>query len=221
MFIGSAEVFRIRQIIHDLNNVVVSGRDSVLRFSVRAHVTSFPKWQENGGRFRLPEDKDFYSDVLLAAAMPEDDFPAFTTATAILLIDLLQSGEGTDKLFWNWDAFEGHYRMADPHVRAAIMNAFRVGLEIGSVGAEAPPSALDCLSFQRESVMRDLSRDGGAEWLYKAIETGVSPKEAGALWEANAIGASPLLLKGFRYLYERPQSMAPEQPETALLIPWS
>lgn len=220
MFIGSADVFRMRQVISDLNNVVLSGRDAVLRFSVRAHIDAFPKLLANGGRFRLPDDKDFYSDVLLAAAMPEDDFPAFTTATAILLIDLLKSGEGTDKLFWNWDAFERHYRMADPHIRAAIMNAFRAGFESGSVNPDSAPGREDCLSLWRDAVLDRLS-GSGMDWLFKAVDEEISAKDAATLWEDHAAGAGPIALTGFRYLYERPQSMTPERPDTAPLIPWS
>ena len=220
MFMGSADVFRMRQVISDLNNVVLSGRDAILRFSVRAHIDAFPKVQANGGRFRLPEDKDFYSDVLLAAAMPEDDFPAFTTATAILLIDLLKSGEGTDRLYWNWEAFERHYRMADPHIRAAIMNAFRAGSDAGSVNPDSAPSTQDCLTYSRSAVLDALMEDALDE-LVKAIETDVSAVSAGALWTRHAEDASPIQMIGFRYLYERPQSMAPEQEETVSLIPWS
>lgn len=220
MVMGSADVFRKRQVISDLNNVVQLGRDAILRFSVRAHVDAFPKVQANGGRFTLPEDKDFYSDVLLAAAMPEDDFPAFTTATAILLIDLLKSGEGTDKLYWNWEAFERHYRMADPHIRAAIMNAFRVGFDAGTVDPDSAPGSQDCLTFSRNAVLEALKADAVGD-LVNAIESDISAENAGTLWKNLAASASPIQLIGFRYLYERQKSMTPQPAETAPLIPWS
>ncbi|MEP3680968.1 MAG: hypothetical protein ABJN21_18925 [Paracoccaceae bacterium] len=174
----------------------------------------------NGGRFSLPEDRDFYADVLLAAAMPEDDFPAFTTATAILLLDLLQNGEGTDNLFWNWDSFESHYRLIDPQKKAAIMNGFRFGFEMGSAKPETPPSAVDCLTVSEDNVSTLLT-SAGMEDLVEAVSSNISANHAGLLWAQGNLDVDPRALVGFRFLYERPTSMTPLHPETAPLIPWS
>lgn len=217
MFSGSEGVFRMRQVLSDLSNSVVYGRASVLRFSVRSHLDAYPRLMANGGRFNLPEDRDFYSDVLLAAAMPEDDFPAFTTATSILLMDLLQNGEGTDNLFWNWDSFEGHYRMADAKVRAAIMNAFRLGFEMGNVRTESTPTQADCLTNSKEQVIQSLT-DDGFHSVANAVSSGATDQDAGALWMAQQ---DLRAAAGFRYLYERPVSLVPTNQETAPLIPWS
>lgn len=220
MFTSSADGFRMRQVLSDLSNSVMSGRDSILRFSVRSHIDAFPRLLANGGRFNLPDDRDFYSDVLLAAAMPEDDFPAFTTATSILLMDLLQSGAGTDNLFWNWDSFEGHYRMADATVRAAIMNGFRLGFEMGTVKPDTPPSASDCLTSSLGSVQRVLI-DRDHKELAEAVTGNVTAKRAGALWTQHTDSPDLSMLPGFRYLYERPASLTPPNQETAPLLPWS
>ncbi len=220
MFTSSADGFRMRQVLSDLNNSVMSGRDSILRFSVRSHIDAFPRLMANRGRFNLPNDRDFYSDVLLAAAMPEDDFPAFTTATSILLMDLLQSGAGTDNLYWNWDSFEGHYRMADPAVRAAIMNGFRLGFELGTVNPDTPPSASDCLTSSLGSVQKALIERGHTD-LADAVTSNVTAKHAGALWALQTKTLDPTKLPGFRYLYERPASLSPPNQETAPLLPWS
>lgn len=220
MVMSSAGVFRMRQVIADLINSVLSGRDSILRFSVRAHVDAFPRFMANNGRFRLPDDRDFYSDVLLAAAMPDDDFPAFTTATSILLIDLLQRGGGSDDLYWNWDSFQRLYRLADPAIRAAIMNGFRFGFELGSINLEMSPSAADCMTLSLEEVTARLTKVRLGE-LQRFVGSDVSAQRAGALWEEQASSINPSVLIGFRYLYERPKSLTPTQQETAPLIPWS
>lgn len=218
MFTSDADVFRMRQVLSDLSNSVLAGRDSILRFSVRAYIDAFPRLMANGGRFNLPDDRDFYSDVLLAAALPDDDFPAFTTATSILLMDLIQNGGGTDNLFWNWDSFASHYRMADPNARAAIMNAFRLGFELGSVRPDAPPSALDCQTLTEDAVLR-LLREDGLDGLARVITSKVSAKDAGALWVKQVASPDPRALPAFRFLYERSLSLAPPNPETAPLIP--
>lgn len=220
MCFSDAVVFRKRQVLSDLGNCVLAGRDSILRFSVRAHVDAFPQFMANGGRFDLPKDRDFYSDTLLAAAMPEDDFPAFTTATSILLMDLIRIGGGTDNLFWNWDSFADHYRMADSNVRAAIMNAFRLGFELGSVNPESPPSVLDCQTLTQSAVIKKLLDDGFDD-LAEAVESGVSAKDAGTLWANQAAPLDSRALPGFRYLYERSNSLVTPEQETVPLIPWS
>lgn len=220
MLISSAVVFRMRQAIRDLNEVVFCGRDSIARFSLRAHAEGLPKLMANKGRFRLPEDRDFYSDVLLAAAMPEEDFPAFTTATAILLVDLLQNGEGSDDLYWNWDTFQNHYRLADPAIRAALMNGYRVGYESGAVRLEASPDPLDCLTISLDPVLAILEHAGKIDLLL-AIGSAVTSSEAGEIWEKFGTDGDDYELPGFRYLYEREGSMTPANPETAPLIPWS
>lgn len=217
MFTSSEGVFRLRQVLFDLSNSIHAGRDSILRFSVRAHLDAYPRLVSNGGRFQLPNDRDFYSDVLLAAAMPEDDFPAFTTATAILLMDLLQHGEGTDNLFWNWESFEGHFRLADPQVRASIMNGFRLGFEMGTVRPETPPTASDCLTLSKDKAMQTLI-DADLKDVLAAMSSEVTAQDAGLLWETCRDARATL---AFRYLFERPESLIPSDQEAAPLIPWT
>ena len=217
---SNAGSFRMRQALSDLTNSVVSGRNSILRFSVRSHAEAYPRLMANGGRFSLPDDRDLYADVLLAAAMPEEDFPAFTTATAILLLDLLQNGEGTDALFWNWDSFETHYRLADPQIRASIMNGFRLGFEMGTVKPETPPSSADCLTLSQDKVAEMLINTAPQD-VARAVSSDASAGQAGLLWAREGADSGPSALAGFRYLYERPISLTPPNPMTAPLIRWS
>lgn len=223
MFTSAADVFRTRQVMSDLTACIAhSGRSAFCRITPRHSrlnglVTGVA---DRGGVFRYPRDRDIYGEVLLAAALPDDDFPAFTAATAILLLDHIHQGGGQDDLYWNWDAFSDHYRLADPPVRAVIMNAYRTAAAIGRVSIARPPEPDDCFTMSRDDILRRL-RPGGSEALLRAVEADVSPREAGDLWRRTAPDdLSPVIVAGFRYLYERPQSLLPAAPETTALIPW-
>lgn len=221
MFTSSAEVFRTRQAVRDLVEAVGVHREAVLRLGstgaerdVIAHITA------SGCRIDTEDHRDVYSSILLAAAMPDDDFASFIGATALLLADRLQNAGGADDLYWNWDAFREHYRLADPPVRAALMNGFRLAADIGRVSLAHPPEDADCLTFQHGDVIATLQSVGLGD-LCTAVRTDATPEAGGRLWhQARAGTLSWHALAGFRYLYERPGSMAPSNPETAPLIPW-
>jgi hypothetical protein len=54
-----------------------------------------------------------------------------------------------------------------------------------------------------------------------AIREETNSELAGRLWkQAPKSGMDWTARAGFRLLYERPESMSPEMPETAPLIPW-
>ena len=221
MFTSIADVFRIRQALRDLTEAVRINQDAVLRLGTTgAEKDAIARIVEAGCRIDMPGDNRAFTQLLLAAAMPEDDYPAFIAATAILLTDRLRSGGGTDDLYWNWKAFRDHYRLADPPVRAALMNGFRMAEEMGLVNLDTGPNASDCLTRTPEDVLSMLE-GSGLDDLLRAIETETPADEAGALWAETDTGTlSWQALTGFRYLYERPASMAPEHPESAALIPW-
>lgn len=223
MFTSSADVFRTRQVTSDLTAyVTLSGRKALCRILPDAsRLEGLNRVLEGqGGWFRIPQDRDAYGDVLLAAALPDDDFPAFTCATALLLLDRICQGDGEDDLFWNWDAFADHYRLADPAVRAVIMNGFRTGAALERVSTSSLPDPEDCLTERADLVLERL-RSQGLSVLAEAIEYDTSAEHAGAIWsDWNASTDSPDGLSGFRYLYERPKSLLPRAPETAPLIPW-
>lgn len=220
MFTSSAVVFRTRQAVRDLQEVVRTHRDAVDRIGTNGADRSDLMQIIDNGCLLSSEDRS-YSSVLLAAALPDEDFNAFAVATAVLLADRLQDGGGTDDLFWNFDAFEDHYRLADSPVRAAIMNGFRAAHLTERVTLRDVPQPTFCLTRQREDVLQLLASEGQHQ-LFQDISASPAPEIAGKLW--TGVAKEDLTLSvaaGLRYLYERPASMAPEAPETAKLIPWA
>lgn len=176
--------------------------------------------EKQRGCFAFPRDKRPYGEVLLSAALPDDDFQSFTVATAILLLDRIQGGAGEDNLYWNWDAFADHFRMADPQVRALLMNGFRVAAAAGAVKLPELPSDADCLTHSADRVLQGLTGIG-AEELADAIRSDIDPVAAGRLWTRRADQRlARAEFDAFRHLFERPQSIAPDEPQVAPLIPW-
>ncbi len=174
----------------------------------------------NGCVVKFPDHARAYSQLLLSAAMPEEDFPGFVVSTATLIANRLQFGAGEDDLYWNWDAFRDHYRLADPPIRAALMNGFRVMNDTGRVTLSDPPREVDCLTRLPEDVIAMLETSGHFE-LSRSIDDGVSARDAGLLWQMAANKAlNWQSLSGFRYLYERPSSIDPREPAMTDLIPW-
>ena len=221
MFISSADVFRTRQATRDLIDVVRSHRKAMTRLGdTKAGEAALIQIVNSNGCI-TSEDDDIYRQIMLAAALPDDDFPCFVTATSLLLANRLQDSHGTDDLYWNWDAFRDHYRLADPPVRAALMNGYRTLSDTGRVSLDNAPKAEDCLSRAVEDVVILLDGDDEFE-LSHSIKGEISPSDAGHLWQvASRKDLSWQALMGFRYLYERPRSIAPKEPKDAELIPWT
>ena len=221
MFTSSADVFRTRQAIRDLIDVVRVHRKAVTRLGgTETGEAALNRIVKAKGRITQADDH-IYRQIMLAAALPDDDFPCFVTATSLLLVNRLQDSYGTDDLYWNWDAFRDHYRLADPPVRAALMNGYRTLSETGRVSLDQTPEVSDCLSRAVEDVV--ILLDGGEEFeLSESIKDDVSPSDAGRLWQIAARkDLSWQALMGFRYLYERPLSLAPCKPKDVDLIPWA
>lgn len=219
MFKSSANVFRTRQAIGDLLQVVHLHRNAVSRIGASsADTSSLEEIIKKGGVIPAAKRKA-YSSILLSAALPDDDFNAFVVATALLLADRLQGGGGDD-LYWNFEAFREHYLIADAPVRAAIMNGFRTLQLTGQGSVSAPLHAQTCFTRQEEDVYLILQSEAANE-LADIIRADPNPSEAGALWRSQGGESSPFAAcVGFRYLYERPESIALSEPETALLIRW-
>ncbi len=168
---------------------------------------------------RGPEESRLASQLLLAAALPDDDFTAFIAATSILIVNRLSGGWGEDDLYWNWDAFAAHFRLAEPAERAALMNGFRMMDAAGLVTLDTGPTEEDCLTRPMPEVVEALGQADPLD-LTSAILADVTPREAGRIWQGNSrVPHSPPTLAAFRYLYERPVSLAPELPTMAPLIP--
>ncbi|MCV6592656.1 MAG: hypothetical protein OIF48_06875 [Silicimonas sp.] len=221
MFTSTADVFRRRQALRDLINVLNAQPEAVSRLGrTQADRAAIGGIIASGGILTGPDAERLSSQLLLTASLPDDDFHAFTAATALLVINRLSGGPGDDDLFWNWDAFSAHYRLADPPVRAAIMTGFCVMEQAGPVWLEGGPGMEDCLSLSRKTILEAMDDDDPTD-LRLAIKTHGSPEDAGRLWrETWGKPMSPVTLAGFRYLYERPLSMAPEMPSCAPLLPW-
>ena len=109
MFTSSADVFRIRQSLGDLraylresgpavrDRLAASMRQAGSSAQARARIDRIV--DEQGGRFAQPGDADVREVCRLAAALPSDDYPAFTFSTALLLADRLQTGDVEDDLY--------------------------------------------------------------------------------------------------------------------------
>lgn len=223
--ISAADVFRTRQAVRDLKGLILSSSDATLERLAAGMadrrktfaVGDFRRWLDTGGcRFSFPEDEPIYTAILLAAALPDDDYPGFTVATALLLCDALQDGDGSDDLYWNWLTFAPQYRMADAPVRATIMNGFRALNRSGRVTLGRGPSDADCMSRTRSEVLGMIGSDAS---LAALIEGDSSSEAAGKHW-STAQSLSQSALRAFRYLYERPGSIAPTAPENVALLPW-
>ncbi len=219
MVMSSAEVFRTRQAVHDLVKAAGLHREAIQHLGIAGADSDIISTITVQGRIASEHDLTVHSSFLLAAAMPEADFGAFIGATAILLANRLQDGKGEEDLFQNWDAFHGHYMLADPPVRAAIMNGFRLAHDRRLVKLTSPPTEEQCLTFGRGDVVATLHTSGQND-LFAAVRDNVSPEQAGMIWNASPMFQSWQRLVGFRFLYERPASMAPPDPENAPLVPW-
>ncbi len=221
MFTSTAEVFRTRQSVQDLLEVVRLHRDAVYRLGMtpadRSEIEAIVS-----NSCVIPDDHPrAYTAILKAAAMPDEDFNAFVAATAILLADRLQFGGGEDNLYWNFDAFRDHYRLSDPPVRAALMNGFRTAHRAGRVHLRNEPDPLTCLTRSKFDVMHMLDATQPNP-LLEAIAMDATAKVAGQLWRHASERESTWSNRvGFRYLYERSATMSPDQPATTKLIPWS
>ncbi|NNL18695.1 MAG: hypothetical protein HKP37_08155 [Boseongicola sp.] len=225
MFTSSADVFRTRQALGDLRSMIRrTPEDTQARM-----VAGFPSSAGDGAavlarifgdgvRFRHPDDFEVHTSVLLAAALPDDDFPAFVFATAIILCDVLQADDPPDALFWNWNSFHEQYAVADAPVRAALMNGFKMAELGGRIELDPALEAAWCLTQSRDGVLAAL--DGSGERaLTAAILSEANATEAGRLWSGAETVSGPALA-GFRYLYERPEGLAPQSAASAPLIPF-
>ena len=223
---GSTNVFRIRQAVSDLRSLITSASDASLtrmmsdvalpvggdKRALRAVIDG------TGGRFSMPRDEGAYEAVLLAAAQPDMDFPAFVVSTALLLADRLQDGQGGDDLYWNWESFRDHYALADPPARAALMNGFRVGAETGRVLIDPLPDPDLCLTRPIQEIVGPATSGHFVD----LVRRHASARVAGRLWAGTSLRALAVAdVRAARYLYERPASMAPLGAERVHLIPWS
>lgn len=220
MFMSSANVFRVRQVVHDLLAAVNMHREAVQHLGLtgadRASITRITA----DGKIDPDAHRNTVSSLLLAAAMPDADFASFVGATLVLLADKLQGGDGEDDLANNWAAFRKHYALCDPPVRAALMNGFRLAHQLDLIALKHLPEDEDCATFLRGDVIATV-QSVGLQDLGLAIRNDISAEAAGAMWQDTPDDQkSWQLLMGFRHLFERPKSLHPPGPQDAPLIPW-
>jgi hypothetical protein len=233
--------FRLRQAVADLNRqkllfplatVRRIGAGIGIRSAGRPDLQRRLEWHFSG---KVPtpvlrRDSLVHGALLMASALPEDDFDSFLAATVLLLLERLTGDNGQDDGFWNWRRLAPHYRLAGPALRAAVMCGFREGRRTGRIALPDGPGDKDCLSAPRDAVIADLSQNRPAYPLLSLIERSVraevSARDAGDLWATQhhvlarlPDGPRHAALAGFRFLYERPASMEPSPGTNPPAIP--
>ena len=224
--------FRSLQAIHDLRHVARKANESTLGriaagLSGAATAGDLRRLIREDGCMLGPEMAGAaHQALVLAATLPDDDHEAFRTATAILLADRLQFGEGADDLFWHWDAFQAQYQTLSQPDRAAVMQGFRCAQEEGLVALFDPPSGDDLTTEPGSALLTELitlagetrpridpSREDFAAGVSAMIARGFDDTwvagHAARAWPENydsilRLDAPQcrLLLRGFRHLYE-------------------
>lgn len=226
--------FRLRQCIADLNRQRLAfplatvrriGAGIGVRNAGAPDLQRRLEWYFAGKAplFELGRDRVAQGALLMASALPEDDFEPFLAATVLLLLERLSADGGSDDGFWNWRRLAPHYRLAAPPLRAAIMCGFREARRLGRITAGAP-GVQDCLTAPREDVLAMLSRHNADRPLVRLVEEAIlseiGAREAGEVWLAQhdwlprlPDGPRGAAGAGFRYLYERRISI--DAPATA------
>lgn len=222
MFTSSADVFRTRQAKGDLLGYARSVSDATKHrlaagFPSGDGAGSLSALLSRDGRFDMPADEAIHSAVQLAASLPDDDFPVFTLATALILADALQRDEADD-LFWSWEAFHDQYALADPPVRAALVCGFRALSNSRKLTLEPEIDPAHAFSHNRDDVLAALDL-AGRNALIRAVLADFPAGIIGTLWH-EAIKPDPVDILAFRYFYEREAGLDPPNPKTEKLIPW-
>jgi hypothetical protein len=234
-------VFRRRQAIADLNRQLRFFPLAIVRrigAGLGVRDTRAPNLERRlqwyfSGKAPIDEvrrDSLVHGALLMASALPEDDFDQFIAATVLLLLERLSAGGGRDDGFWNWRRFASHYRLAAPPLRAAVMCGFREAQRLERIALTGGPTAEDCLTTPRGAVLAALAAGKTVHPLLAEVETSIasdaSAARAGALWAALHSGIARLpdaprcaAEDGFRYLYERPAAMEPPSGADLPVIP--
>jgi hypothetical protein len=179
---------------------------------------------------------EIISAVRLAAALPNDDFPAFLVATMILLAEALERDEAIDDVQWYWQTFRGHYRVAAAVERAAIVQAIRrLGLLRGD-GTALPETGPDKATASAAALRPLLERyrpkglappeptetPGIAVLLLEGLTSAPAADRAAEFWaekgETLIRTAPPEILAGFRHLYESRDGWCPNSRVTIPLL---
>ena len=151
--------YRSLQVVSDLVGQVTAAPDDALARIAAAQ--SIPEGRarlnalvhEDGCRIAGPDAQSLHTALILCATMADTDPDAFFTATAILLADRLQLGEGADDLFWHWDGFQGQYLSAPAPMRAALLQGFHEAASEGLVELFDPPEMPNLATDTHEAMV--------------------------------------------------------------------
>jgi hypothetical protein len=234
-------VFRRRQAIADLNRQRLAfplatvrriGAGLNVRNTARPDLQQRLEWYFSGRApvADLRRDGLVHGALLMASALPDDDFDQFIAATVLLLLERLSAERGRDDGFWNWRRLAPHYRLAAPSLRAAVMCGFREARRLDRIDLKDGPTGADCLTTNRIDVLVGLAAGKAARPLLAEIETAIAgeadARRAGALWVALHADIARLpdsprraAEDGFRYLYERPAAIDPPPGADVPAIP--
>ena len=205
------------QVTHDLRGVARSaGDDTYAKLAAGGGRSSkHDDLRElifvDGCRVGTPATLDLLPSLTLAATLPDDDFEAFQTATAVLLADRVQGGLGQDDLFWHWDAFQEHYLTAQPHIRAALLQGYASAHAEGLVSLMDPPPVSNMTTDTRSTIdlCLEQARSGPQATHADAIGAALWDETVPAdIWTRHCVpvledrATSQALLRCVRHLYE-------------------
>ena len=241
MSTSPSDTFRRRQAISDLRHQALTlssatirriGAGIGLRTARASNLQKRIEWYFRGKAplTNLRRDPPVLGAVLMASALPDEDFEPFLAATALLVLERLGTENGPDDAFWNWTRLAPHYRLAHPSMRAAIMCGFREARRIGRIAFPGEPEPDDCLTNPRNKVLAETrifdARHPSLKAVVQAVEAEADARVAGALWVrlhrdlASLPDDARQAAEGaFRYLYERPVSLSPPPGADPPLIP--
>lgn len=153
--IAAPITFHTLQVVSDLQSAAVSGFSdlvSCLNAGLEADARRLVFEQEC--KMTSDDADKLHGELMMVASMPDQNHPAFMTATIILLSDRLQFGAGEDDLYWNWDAFQDRFREAPSPVRAALMNGFRCAHSLKLVKLNDVPNGTDLRTYDENDLRR-------------------------------------------------------------------
>jgi hypothetical protein len=219
MYTSETGGFRLHQALADLNRQRLSfplapirriGAGLGVRASGVPDLQRRLEWYFSGKvpAAELRRDGLVHGALLMASALPEDDYDSFIAANVLLLVERLSANAGRDDGFWNWKRLAPHFRLAAPDLRAAIMCGFREARRAGRVSLSEGPGAEDCLTVPRNEILGFLGQNRVDLWVTQHSNAARLPD-----------GQRQMALAGFRYLYERPLSMEPPASADAPVIP--
>ncbi|WP_298968704.1 hypothetical protein [uncultured Roseobacter sp.] len=147
--------FQTLQVVSDLRSVAATGFGGLSERLNAAHKPLLRKIIfDQKCVLSVSDAETLHADLLLVAALPDKGLDSFLTATALLLADRLQGGAGEDDLYWNWDAFQEHYRKGSSPIRAALMNGFRWAHTTRRVNLEKVPEGRDLQTYDGDDLTR-------------------------------------------------------------------